>query len=203
MDAPSGMMEAYCAVLSHRITLAAPVATTSTHGDGKMGSAQEEVAIVDRDNRVIGSATRAEMRAQNLIHRATYILVFNRQGELFVQLRTMGKDIYPGYYDVATGGVVLTGESYGASAARELAEELGISVVPLTAHFAFYHEAPDNRVWGQVFSCVHGGPFTLQAEEVAGGSFVPLALIAGLAKKHPLTPDGLLVMERFLHERRR
>ncbi|MFZ5763624.1 MAG: NUDIX hydrolase YfcD [Thermodesulfobacteriota bacterium] len=166
-----------------------------------MGSSQEEVAIVDRDNRVTGSASRAEMRAQNLIHRATYILVLNRRDELFVQLRTMSKDIYPGHYDVAAGGVVLAGESYEESAARELAEELGVQGVELTPHFDFYHETADNRVWGRIFSCLHEGPFTLQAEEVAGGAFTPLAAIGELAKSHPFTPDGLLVLERFLRER--
>lgn len=90
-----------------------------------MNPNNEEVAIVDRDNRLIGSAPRHEMRAKGLIHRATYILVFNRKGEIFVQERTTSKDIYPGYFDVATGGVMLTGESYRQSAARELAEEPG------------------------------------------------------------------------------
>ena len=168
-----------------------------------MGSAQEEVAIVDRDNRVIGSALRREMRARNLIHRATYILVFNRRGELFVQLRTMSKDLYPGHYDVATGGVVLAGESYGESAQRELAEELGVTGAELASHFDFYHEMPDNRVWGRLFSCVHDGPFTLQAEEVATGAFHSLAAIEAMTRSHPFTPDGLLVLERFLRERHR
>jgi 8-oxo-dGTP pyrophosphatase MutT (NUDIX family) len=165
-----------------------------------MGSAQELVAIVDRDNRVIGSAPRHEMRARNLIHRATYILVFSPQGELFVQLRTTSKDIYPGYYDVATGGVVLAGESYEESALRELAEELGVSAVALASHFDFYHEQKDNRVWGRLFSCTHNGPFTLQAEEVAGGAFHSLAAIRAMAATQPFTPDGLLVLERFLRE---
>ncbi|HSR36605.1 MAG TPA: NUDIX hydrolase, partial [Desulfurivibrionaceae bacterium] len=65
----------------------------------------------------------------------------------------------------------------------------------------FYHETPDNRVWGRIFSCTHDGPFTLQAEEVAGGAFTPLAAITELAKERPFTPDGLLVLERFLRER--
>ena len=47
----------------------------------------EIVAIVDENNRVIGSSTRREMRCKRLIHRATYIFVFNGRGELFVQKR--------------------------------------------------------------------------------------------------------------------
>jgi isopentenyldiphosphate isomerase len=73
--------------------------------------ADEIVTIVDAHNNVVGSAPRWEMRAKRLPHRSTYILVFNSQGELFVQKRTMTKDVFPGYYDPATGGVVLAGES--------------------------------------------------------------------------------------------
>ena len=112
---------------------------------------EEIVTIVDEKNRVVGAAPRSRMRADGLPHRATYILVFNDEGELFVQKRTTGKDIYPGYYDVATGGVVLAGESYEDAAERELVEELGITGVRLRGHFDFFHEDAGNRVWGRVF----------------------------------------------------
>ena len=85
-------------------------------------------------------ATRAEMRAQSLRHRATYILVFNSSGQLFVHRRTATKDIYPSYYDVAVGGVVGAGESYDDGAQRELAEELGITAVPPRPILKFQYE---------------------------------------------------------------
>ena len=86
---------------------------------------EEIVAIVDEKNHVIGAEPRSRMRTYGLPHRATYILVLNRHGELFVQKRTTDKDIYPGYFDVAAGGVVQAGETYDESARRELTEELG------------------------------------------------------------------------------
>ena len=49
-----------------------------------------------------------------LPHRSTYVLVFNSQGDLYVQKRTLTKDVFPGYFDVAAGGVVLAGETYVA-----------------------------------------------------------------------------------------
>ena len=69
--------------------------------------AQEIVQIVDQDNKVTDALPRHLMRSRGLIHRACYILVFNDQQEIFVQKRTTTKDIYPGYWDVAAGGVVL------------------------------------------------------------------------------------------------
>jgi len=165
-----------------------------------MDPKNEEVAIVDIDNQLIGSASRHEMRSKGLVHRATYILVFNTQGEIFVQKRTMNKDIYPGFLDVATGGVVLAGESYEESAERELAEELGVRDAPLISHFDFFHCDQRNQVWGRVFSCTHDGPMTLQKEEVADGFFMPVDEVLTLARSKDFTPDGLLVLERFLKQ---
>ena len=90
-----------------------------------MNPADEIVAIVDEHNNVIGSAPRREMRGGKLRHRSTYILVFNSQGDLFVQKRTMTKDIYPGYHDPCTGGVVLHGESYKLSAMTRARRRIG------------------------------------------------------------------------------
>jgi len=165
-----------------------------------MNPADEIVLIVDERNQEVAQVSRRVMREGGLIHRACYILVFNRSREIFVQRRTMSKDIYPGYLDVATGGVVLAGESYELSAKRELAEELGVRKATLNRHFDFYHEADNNRVWGRVFSCTTEGPFVLQPEEVADGFFLGIEAVQELAAVEQFTPDGLLVLERFLAE---
>src|SRR5215470_15728838 len=137
-----------------------------------MNPADEIVVIVDEDNNIVGAAPRREMRAKRLPHRSTYILVFNAQGELYVQKRTMSKDVFPGYYDPATGGVVLAGESYEQSAVRELEEEMGIRQVPLTWLFDFYFADRRTRVWGGAYSCVYDGPLVLQKEEVESVSLM-------------------------------
>ena len=163
-----------------------------------MTPAKEIVAIVDGRNRKIGSAPRAEMRRRNLIHRASYILVFNQAGELFLQKRTESKDIYPGRFDIAAGGVVLAGETYEQSAERELWEELGIGGVPLTRHFNHFYGGSGNQVWGRIFSCRHEGPFVLQEEEVASGCFLPLAKVLGMMRSpDQFTPDGIEILTRF------
>ena len=163
-------------------------------------SREEVVAIVDEQNNLVGSAPRSHMRTDGLPHRATYILVFNSRGHLFVQKRTMIKDIYPGFFDVATGGVVLSGESYATAAVRELGEELGIHGVPLTEHFDFYHQDAGNRVWGRVFTCVHDGAVVLQEEEVESGEFYRIRDILEHSRREPYTPDGLYVLRRFLSQ---
>lgn len=164
----------------------------------KMTPRDELIVIVDQDNHEVGIASRGVMRRFNLPHRATYILVLNSQGEIFVQKRTPTKDIYPGYYCTATGGVVAAGETYEESAVRELAEELGVSNTPLTTLFDFYHEDRGNRVWGRAFSCIWDGAVTLQVEEVASGSFMTMEAAFALAEEAFFTPDGLYILRRWL-----
>ncbi len=129
-------------------------------------SAQEQVYSVDEANRQIGIVPRGEVRARGLITRCTYVFVFNSAGQLCVHQRTLHKRLYPGYWDVAAGGIVAAGESYREGAARELEEELGVSGVPLTDCFSFYYNAPESRLWGGVFTCRWDGPIRMQPEEV-------------------------------------
>ncbi len=160
--------------------------------------AEEVVIIVDRNNVVVGAEPRRVMRERRLIHRASYILVFNRCGELFIQKRTMNKDIYPGCWEVAAGGVMLAGESEDESARRELAEELGIHNVTLEFLFSHYYEAKENRVWGSVYRCTHDGPFVLQPEEVACGEFVTVEEVMRRQEREPFTPDGIEILARLI-----
>ena len=120
---------------------------------------------------------------------------------MFVQRRTKDKDIYPGYFDVAAGGVVQAGESYDESAQRELTEELGIRGVELDPLFDFYHEEFGNRVWGRAYACTYDGNIVLQKEEIQSGAFFPITEIVEMIERRRFTPDGLYVFQRFLARR--
>lgn len=91
----------------------------------------EWVDIVNEENEVIAQASREQMRAQCLRHRATYIVVHDGMGKILVQRRTETKDFLPGMLDATAGGVVRADEQLLESARREAEEELGIAGVPL------------------------------------------------------------------------
>lgn len=158
-----------------------------------MSARDEIVAIVDAANNVTGSAPRWQMRASGLLHRATYIVITDPAGLLYVQKRTATKDVYPGWWDPCTGGVVLAGETYEESAARELEEEMGITGVALRFLFDFYFA--EGRVWGRAFHAVYEGPLRLQAEEVEYVERMTVDQI--LQSTEPVTPDGLEVVRRW------
>lgn len=84
--------------------------------------------VVDACDRVIGQATRAEVHAGKLLHRAVHILIFTPGGDLVLQRRSLAKDSCPGLLSSSCAGHVDSGESYDFAAVRELAEELGIDV---------------------------------------------------------------------------
>lgn len=161
---------------------------------------EEEVLIVDEHNNAIGSAPRSVMRSENLPHRATYCLVFNSDGRLFIQKRTATKDIYPSHWDICAGGVVLKDESYEEAAQRELSEELGVSGVELEFLFDFFFKDETNSVWGRAFKCIHNGPFVLQKEEVEKGMFISIEDLFEMIKREPFTPDGILLLKRLRKE---
>lgn len=158
---------------------------------------EEIVTVVDAGNRPVAALPRRRVRRENLPHRAAFVFVFDRKGRLLVQRRTATKDMYPGRYDLAAGGVVAAGESYEACARRETAEELGIRDAVLEPKFDFYYEDERNRCFGRVFACVHEGPFTLQPEEVADAAFHDAAAVAA-GRVAPVTPDTRLAFERLL-----
>jgi len=66
----------------------------------------EMVTIVDLDNNVVDQVTRQVMRAQNLIYRCTFTIVYNSKQEVLVQKRSSSKETYPSTYDPCPGGVV-------------------------------------------------------------------------------------------------
>ncbi|PJG59537.1 NUDIX hydrolase YfcD [Aeromonas cavernicola] len=152
----------------------------------------EWVDIVDADNQVIGVAERAQVRRDNLCHRASYILVLDDADRILVQRRTLNKDFCPGMLDACAGGVVTSGELMEPSARRELAEELGIEHVPLQDFGTFYAQGEGYRVWGGLFSCRYQGPLRLQAEEVSEVQWMTQAEIAERARE--FTPDSLLAI---------
>lgn len=161
-------------------------------------SADELVDIVDEEDRIIGQGLRGDVRARRLRHRSTYILLFNPLGQLFVHQRTATKDIYPGYYDVAFGGIVAAGEDYDTGARRELAEEIGIAGLALRRVLNFRFDDEGNHVNGVVYTATYDGALRLQPSEIVGGRWLDLDAVIELTQHEPFCPDGIDALRRYL-----
>jgi len=151
----------------------------------------EWVDLVDADDVPLGRVARSAMRRDNLRHRCVWILVFDPHGALFVHQRTATKDLYPSFWDVAVGGVVGAGESYDASARRELAEEVGVVDVPVWEIAALQFADEHTNVVGRVYACSSSGALTLQESEVAGGEWIAAVDMVTVFATRRFCPDGL------------
>ena len=160
-------------------------------------STDELTDVVDEEDHVIDQATRREVRVRNLLHRSVYVLVFNSAGQLFVHQRTPTKDIFPGRWDVAVGGMLVAGEDYDMGARREISEEVGVNG-PLRRLFRVRYEDAVNRVMGMVYSCTCDGPLALQASEITSGEWLDLDVVLERTQQNPFCPDGLKVLHLYL-----
>lgn len=158
---------------------------------------EELVQLVDQEDRPIGTAPRSRMRAENLRHRASFVLVRSSDGRVFAHRRTTTKDVYPGRSDVFFGGVAGAGESYEEAAVRELSEEAGITGVPLRFLFRVPYEDERSRLWAGVYEVTWDGPVTLQAEEVAWGDWVTVERAIAMLDED-FVPDGAQMFRRWL-----
>ncbi len=129
--------------------------------------------VVDEEDNVIGKATREECHRNRLVHRSVYVFVLNDKDGLFLQKRSMSKDLYPGYYTGSATGHVDYGEDYESTAHRELREELGINE-SLKKLFKFKSFSKEEREISVLYLCRHNGPFSLSAEEIEEGMFMNL-----------------------------
>jgi isopentenyldiphosphate isomerase len=136
---------------------------------------EEMIILVDDNNRHPQKIARSKVIAERLPHRSAIIMVFNSQGELFLQQRVASKQAYPNHWDCSCAGAVSWGESYRVCAARELTEELGIKVKPsllkkIGQPFRVITAQTDE--FDQLFCCRSDGPMILQESEVADGKWI-------------------------------
>ncbi len=170
--------------------------------DRPANQAEEQVAILDEDGRVVGAAPRSVMRRDNLRHLVVAVLVRDPAGRVYVHRRTDTKDVFPGLHDCFVAGTVQAGEDPDPAASREVAEELGVVGVPLAPLFTMAYADADTRHVAHVFAVTWAGPVTHQASEIAWGDWMTVdELRAHLADPDwPFVPDGRALVERWLDE---
>jgi len=139
----------------------------------------ELLCVVDENDRIIDTCARHIIHATGLRHRAVHILVFNDRGQLFLQKRSMKKDLNGGLWDTSAAGHVDAGEDYDFSALREVEEELGIRIADaLELLFKLPAAAATGMEFIQVYRCFHNGPFILAVDEIDEGDWFNVAEIA-------------------------
>ena len=154
-------------------------------------AADELVDIVDDVDRVDRITTRAWMRRDNLRHRGVGVAVLDSEDRLLIHRRADDKDVWPGYWDMAVGGVLASGEDYIDGAHRELEEELGI--VDAVLHFVGEQRFEDEsvNVISHCFIARHDGDIVFNDGEVAEARWVTAEEFVELVNVLTWCPDSL------------
>lgn len=133
---------------------------------------EEIFDVVDEFDRVIAHLPRSEVHRRALRHRAVHVLVFNAEGRIFLQKRSMKKDCFPGTWDSSASGHLDRGEDYDACAVREAREELGLVLATVPDRLFKIDACPDTGhefVW--IYRCRSEGPFVLHPDEIETGDW--------------------------------
>ncbi len=119
-------------------------------------------------------------------------------GRVLVHRRAAHKDVWPGLWDLAVGGVVGSGEDYLAAAERELEEELGVTGTALEplGEETFADERVRCRC--RMYATVHDGPVSFPDGEIAEARWVTPAELADLLAAAEFVPDSLAMLTRLV-----
>ena len=162
----------------------------------------EILEIVDAEDKVIGTATRAEIHRKRLMHRAVHVFVCNDRDEIYVQRRSASKDKHPLKLDSSAAGHVDPGETYEETAIRELHEELGIEAEVQEILRVRASETTDNE-HVVLFRVVTPQEPIPNPEEIVWGAFMSRAGLSQLLEEDPddFVPAFSLLWKEFLRKK--
>jgi len=141
--------------------------------------------VVDWADFVIGQATRREVHEKGLFHRAVHILIFNKSDQIYLQKRSMAKDMYPGCWDSSSSGHLDSGENYHSAAIREFQEELGVVAPNLVRLFKLGPSVANGWEFVEAYHGKHSGPFIPNSSEIIEGRWFTKNEVEQLIRKKP------------------
>lgn len=163
--------------------------------------AEEFFDVVNERDEVIDRRSRRDVHKHGLRHRAVHVLVFDKQGRVFLQKRSMLKDCFPGKWDSSASGHLDCGEDYDKCAVRELSEELGLTApIGLERLFKVDACADTGQEFVWLYHGVAEGPFALNSDEIeCGGWYSPEEITRWIRERPDDFASGFRLIWQKLH----
>jgi isopentenyldiphosphate isomerase len=147
--------------------------------------------IVDEDGNTIGEAPRSVCHdgKSKLLHPVVHIHLFNSTGELYLQKRSLKKDIQPGKWDTSVGGHISPGESVQSALEREACEELGLSGLNPEYIGMYIWESPREKELVYSYSALSDELPEINVDEIEEGKYWTPDNIKSCLGKGNFTPN--------------
>jgi len=161
------------------------------------GSGEEMLPLIDETGKIIGTAPRSLCHSgPGRLHPVVHLQILDGAGGMYLQKRSASKDLQPGKWDSAVGGHVAVGEDLDAALARELREELGVTMLALDAAggkiepiLRYRWDSAEESEMVYSFVVTYRGPFAPDGIEVEEGRFWSFADIRANRGKGIFTPS--------------
>lgn len=164
----------------------APTAETSV----ARAAASEWFPVVEPSGLVVGQSTRQYCHSgAKPLHPVIHIHIIDRYSRVYLQKRSMSKDIQPGKWDTAVGGHVSYGEGIREAVFREAFEELGLVEFNPIWLETYEFESPVEREMVNVFAAVGYYELHPDLNEVDEGRWWELEEIDANLGKDVFTPN--------------
>lgn len=89
----------------------------------------EEIDILDEDGHYTGETVlKSKAHREGIFHPTTHVWMYTKDGQIVLQQRGKDKDTFPLLWSVSAAGHIGAGEDILLSAAREVNEEIGVTI---------------------------------------------------------------------------
>lgn len=153
-------------------------------------AASEWFPIVEPNGLVVGRATRNYCHSgAKPLHPVIHIHIIDRYSRIYLQKRSMNKDIQPGKWDTAVGGHVSYGEGILEAVYREASEELGLREFNPIFLEAYQFESAIEKEMVNIFAVVGSYDLDPDHDEVDEGRWWTVEDIDSAIGKEIFTPN--------------
>ena len=150
----------------------------------------EYLPIVEPNGLVIGRSSREYCHGgAKPLHPVIHIHIIDRFSRIYLQKRSMKKDIQPGKWDTAVGGHVSYGESIVEAVYREAYEELRLMEFNPIHIETYQFESSVEKEMVSIFAAVGSYELTPDLDEVDEGRWWPVEEIDANIGKGIFTPN--------------
>lgn len=151
---------------------------------------KEMFPVVDPSGLVEGIASRQYCHSgSKVLHPVVHLHVMDRFGRLYLQKRSMKKDIQPGKWDTAVGGHVDFGETLLEALFRESSEELGLREFNPVYIESYVFESEIEKELVNVYAAVGSFSLSPDMDEVDDGRWWDMKDIEENLGKSLMTPN--------------